>query len=59
MKTAVVAGGAGFLGSYLCEELLKKGFSVICVDNFITGDIANINHLIPDSNFKLIELDVS
>ena len=59
MKTALITGGAGFLGSHLCEELLKKGFFVICVDNFITGSRENINHLMDKSGFKLIELDVS
>ncbi len=59
MKTAVVTGGAGFLGSHLCEKLLEKGFSVICVDNFITGSRENINHLMSNPDFKLIELDVS
>jgi len=59
MRTAVVTGGAGFLGSHLCEELLKKGFAVICVDNFITGSRENINHLMSNPDFKLIELDVS
>ena len=44
--TAVVTGGAGFLGSHLCDRLLSEGFRVICVDNLITGNTNNIAHLI-------------
>src|SRR5690242_10360007 len=45
MSTCVVTGGAGFLGSHLCEELIRRGHRVICVDNFETGSLANISHL--------------
>jgi len=45
MSTCVVTGGAGFLGSHLCEELLRRGNCVVCVDNFETGTLANIEHL--------------
>src|SRR5215213_10213845 len=45
MCTSLVTGGAGFLGSHLCDELLRRGFRVICVDNFETGSLANIEHI--------------
>ena len=59
MKTAVVTGGAGFLGSHLCERLLNEGHRVICVDNFLTGSPRNIAHLEHNDAFRLIEHDVS
>jgi len=55
----LVTGGAGFIGSHLCEFLLEKGFSVICMDNLITGNSKNIGHLKKDKNFKLIDHNVS
>jgi dTDP-glucose 4,6-dehydratase len=58
-KTAVVTGGAGFIGSHLCDRLIKEGFRVICLDNFITGSPENIKHLIGDNNFRLIEHNVT
>lgn len=58
-KTVLVTGGAGFLGSHLCERLLELGSSVICVDNFITGKSANIAHLIGHPKFKFIRHDVT
>lgn len=58
-KNVVVTGGAGFIGSHLCERLIAEGFSVICLDNFITGDIENIKHLLKDKNFRLIEQNVT
>src|SRR5271155_5147741 len=45
MSTCLVTGGAGFLGSHLCDELLARGHRVICVDNFETGALANIEHI--------------
>ena len=51
MKAALVTGGAGFLGSHLCEFLLGKGFRVICMDNLITGNKKNIEHLSNNKNF--------
>jgi dTDP-glucose 4,6-dehydratase len=45
MATCLVTGGAGFLGSHLCDELLRRGHRVICVDNFETGSLANIAHI--------------
>ena len=58
-KRILVTGGAGFLGSHLCESLLTKGDYVICVDNFFTGQKSNINHLTNDKNFELIRHDIT
>jgi UDP-glucuronate decarboxylase len=55
----LVAGGAGFLGSHLCERLLAEGNDVICVDNFYTGSKENVLHLIPDPNFEILRHDVT
>ena len=57
-KRILVTGGAGFIGSHLCEQLLKKGYKVVCLDNFSSGKKQNIIHLIGDSSFDLIEHDV-
>lgn len=59
MKTAVVTGGAGFLGSHLCDKLINEGFRVICIDNFITGSPDNIAHLFGNDNFVFIKHDVT
>jgi dTDP-glucose 4,6-dehydratase len=59
MKTAVVTGGAGFLGSHLTDRLLAEGFRVIGVDNFITGNPANLEHLKGNANYSFIEQDVT
>lgn len=59
MTTAVVTGGAGFLGSHLCERLLAEGHRVICIDNFLTGARRNIEHLMERDDFRFIEHDVS
>jgi dTDP-glucose 4,6-dehydratase len=59
MKTAVVTGGAGFLGSHLCDKLISEGFKVICIDNFITGNPDNIAHLFGNDNFIFIKHDVT
>lgn len=58
-RTAVVAGGAGFVGSHLCERLLADGWRVICVDNFVTGAPENVAHLAGESRFRLVEADVT
>jgi dTDP-glucose 4,6-dehydratase len=58
MKRLLITGGAGFIGSHLCEMFLEKGYSVICMDNFLTGDPANIAHL-AGKNFEFIEHDVT
>ncbi|MFH1053420.1 MAG: UDP-glucuronic acid decarboxylase family protein [Candidatus Woesearchaeota archaeon] len=57
-KTIVVTGGAGFLGSHLCDELLRMGNKVICVDNFFTGKKKNIQHLIGNPDFRYIDHDI-
>ena len=55
----LVTGGAGFLGSHLCDRLIKRGHDVLCVDNFYTGDKANVGHLISHPNFELMRHDVT
>jgi dTDP-glucose 4,6-dehydratase len=57
VPTAVVTGGAGFLGSHLCEHLLEKGYRVLCLDNLETSSLANIDH-IRDDAFKFVNHDV-
>jgi len=57
-KTILVTGGAGFIGSNLCEALLEKGNKVICLDNFATGKRKNLENLLKDTNFTLIEGDI-
>ena len=59
MKNIVVTGGAGFLGSHLCEKLTLNGHSVTCVDNLYTGTKDNISHLLENKNFKLIIQDIT
>jgi UDP-glucuronate decarboxylase len=55
----LITGGAGFLGSHLCERLLNEGHKVICMDNFFTGSKSNVSHLLNDSSFELLEQDVT
>jgi dTDP-glucose 4,6-dehydratase len=57
MATCLVTGGAGFLGSHLCDELLRRGHHVVCVDNLETGSLTNIDHIrVPD--FEFLQLDI-
>jgi len=58
-KRVMVTGGAGFLGSHLCERLLKDGNDVLCVDNFYSGSRDNVTHLIGNPNFELLRHDVT
>ena len=58
-KRVLVTGGAGFLGSHLCERLLAEGNEVICVDNFYTGKKRNIAHLLSDPHFELLRHDIT
>ena len=59
IKRVLVTGGAGFLGSHLCERLLKDGHDVLCVDNFYTGRRANIAHLLDNPNFEMMRHDIT
>jgi len=59
MKRILVTGGAGFLGSHLCETLVAEGHDVACVDNFFTGNRRNISHLLTHPNFELIRHDIT
>ena len=59
MNQVLVTGGAGFLGSHLCDRLVEQGHDVVCLDNFFTGAKANIRHLINLNNFELIRHDVT
>ena len=58
-KTILITGAAGFLGSHLCDRFISEGFRVLGVDNYITGDKDNIQHLFDHSNFRFIEHDVT
>ena len=58
-KRILVTGGAGFLGSHLCDRLLSEGHEVVCVDNYFTGSKTNIKHLLDNPNFELIRHDVT
>ncbi|MGB2705625.1 MAG: UDP-glucuronic acid decarboxylase family protein [Candidatus Omnitrophota bacterium] len=58
-KRVLITGGAGFIGSHLCDLLIAKGYSVICMDNLITGSKENIKHLLKCKNFRFIKHDVT
>lgn len=59
LKKVLVTGGAGFLGSHLCDSLIAQGQGVLCVDNFFTGAKANIAHLLGHTRFELLRHDVT
>jgi UDP-glucuronate decarboxylase len=59
IKRILVTGGAGFLGSHLCERLVEQGHDIICLDNFFTSQKSNVVHLLPLPNFELIRHDVT
>jgi UDP-glucuronate decarboxylase len=59
IKRVLVTGGAGFLGSHLCERLIADGHDVLCVDNFYTGRRANIAHLLDHANFEVLRHDIT
>lgn len=59
MKRVLVTGGAGFIGSHLCERLLERGDEVLCVDNFFTSRRQNIHHLLKHPNFELLRHDIT
>ena len=54
----LITGGAGFIGSYLCEKYTKEGHTVLCLDNFLSGNLLNVRHLLDYRNFKLIKGDI-
>jgi len=56
---AVVTGGAGFLGSHICERLLADGWEVVCIDNFLTGSPANVEHLLQNPGFRMMRANVT
>ena len=58
-RRAVITGGAGFLGSHLCERALSQGLKVVCVDNLVTGRLENLKHLLDRDDFTYLEHDVS
>ena len=59
MRRVLITGGAGFIGSHLCEFFLNKGWEVVCVDNLLTGSPDNVAHLLVDPRFSFLDLDVS
>src|ERR1700726_41067 len=57
-RRLLITGGAGFIGSHLCEQLLARGYDVLCVDNFYTGTRRNVQHLLTDTRFEFLRHDV-
>lgn len=58
-KRILIMGGAGFIGSHLCDLFINKGYEVICMDNLITGKLSNVNHLLKEGKFKFIKHNVT
>ena len=58
-KRAVVTGGAGFLGSHVCEALLTRDYAVVCLDNFLTGEPRNVADLLRHPAFRLLRCDLT
>ncbi|MBI2329159.1 MAG: GDP-mannose 4,6-dehydratase, partial [Chloroflexi bacterium] len=54
----LITGGAGFIGSHLCDKYTKENHTVLCLDNFMSGNLTNVKHLLDNRNFKLIKGDV-
>ena len=59
MKKILITGGAGFLGSHLCDRFIKENYEVIAMDNLSTGSLKNIDHLLKKSNFEFSDQDVT
>jgi dTDP-glucose 4,6-dehydratase len=59
VQRVLITGGAGFIGSHLCERFLERGYGVVCVDNLLTGSLENIDHLFTNDRFQFIKLDVT
>lgn len=54
----LITGGAGFIGSHLCDKYTKEGHNVLCLDNFMSGNLMNVRHLLDCRNFKLVKGDI-
>ena len=54
----LISGGAGFIGSYLCDKFISEGHTILCIDNLLSGKMKNIKHLLKKSNFKYLEKDI-
>ncbi|MEL6858066.1 MAG: UDP-glucuronic acid decarboxylase family protein [Pseudomonadota bacterium] len=59
INRVLVTGGAGFIGSHICDRLVEKGYEVLCVDNFFTGERSNVSHLLDEKTFELLRHDVT
>lgn len=59
MQSVLVTGGAGFIGSHLCDFLINKGYRVTCLDNLLTGSKKNVEHLLDNPNFEFVEADIT
>ena len=59
IQRILITGGAGFLGSHLCERLVAEGHDVICLDNFFTSQKTNVQHLLGEPNFEILRHDIT